>query len=161
MTDCPLAKLKEHILPAWSHAPREQDIQRYEHQIKLFCNIVRSSLRDFVDFIGGISDPDDRERLISEYLQGIRATTAGYRELHALIQMPKIPAKVLSIYRFGDEYISLLVEDYFYRLLETLRRNDLSYSRDLKQRMLAAIEHEVNYRKNRQYPSIPKQAQRQ
>ena len=102
-------------------------------------------------------DAQDRDRLIGEYLAAVQDITAGYRELQRIIQIPNVDQRTLEIYLFGDEYISLIVEDYTYHLLDTLSNNDSEPSPENQKRLLALIDGEVHYRQRRRYASIPEE----
>jgi hypothetical protein len=71
--------------------------------------------------------------------------------------MPGIEERALELYSFGDEYISLLVEDYTFHLLEGLRGFAEALSQELREELLAVSENEVQYRESRGYPSIPEE----
>jgi hypothetical protein len=60
-------------------------------------------------------------------------------------------------YLFGDEYISLLIEDNTYHLLEKLLESKRELSRQMHADLLAVIDSEVQYRHKRGYRSIPEE----
>jgi hypothetical protein len=152
----PLAQLRsdlEQIAQQSSKIP----LRAFEGQIKMFCCILKSAVRDYVAYILRTVDAQDRERLTREYLTAIQDITAGYRELQQIIQIPSVDQRTFEIYLFGDEYISLTVEDYTYHLLDAISAIDSGLSPENRKKMLALIEGEVNYRKKRRYASIPEE----
>jgi len=68
-----------------------------------------------------------------------------------------VDQRAFEIYLFGDEYISLIVEDYTYHLLDTLSNKDSEPSPENQKRLLALIDGEVHYRQRRRYASIPEE----
>ncbi len=129
----------------------------FENEIKIFCCILKSATRDFVKYILRTERREDRRRLVKEYVTALQSITTEYRELRKFIQMPGIEERALELYSFGDEYISLLVEDYTFHLLEGLRGFAEALSQDLREELLAVSENEVQYRESRGYPSIPEE----
>jgi hypothetical protein len=135
--------------------PNETVIAKYEDQIKMFCCILKSAIRDHVSFISTRMTTRDIEDLITKYLASVYEITRKFRELRSIINVPTIDEKVFSIYLFGDEYISLLIESYTYELLELINAKDMTHREEYKNKLLTLIKHEIDYRKENQYPSIP------
>ena len=152
----PLAQLRG-ALEQKAQQPSKYPLPEFEEQIKLFCCILKSAVRDFVAFIHKTLDAQDRDQLISEYLAMVQEITAGYRELQRIIQIPNVDQRAFEIYLFGDEYISLLVEDYTFHLLDALSASDSEPSPENQKKLLALIEAEVRYRQRRRYASVPEE----
>jgi len=152
--DSPLLKLQASAVPL-QEGGRNADVGAFEYRLKLFCCILQSSLRDFVAFIGETTDPDDRDRLLQQYLRAVAAITDGYRTLRSRVFLPTVPSRACAIYAFGDEYVSLLVERNSYDLLEHLREADAPGLRTSQRKIMDLVAHEVRYREGRGYPSIP------
>jgi hypothetical protein len=152
--DSPLVKLEASAVPLQEGA-HNADVGAFEYRLKLFCCILESSLRDFVTFIGETTDPDDRGRLVQQYLSTATAITDSYRALRSRIFLPAVPRRACAIYSFGDEYVSLLVERNSYDLLGHLREADASGLRKSQRKIMDLVAREVHYREARQYPSIP------
>ncbi len=130
-------------------------VAAFEYRIKLFCCILKSALRDFVDFVSDTVDPEDRGNLVAEYLGSVEKIIAGFRALRSEIMLPTVPQGVRSVYAFADEYISLLVERHSYELLEILRGTSGAGLRKKCGDAKAVIADEVRYREARGYPSVP------
>jgi hypothetical protein len=152
----PMAQLRG-ALERKAQQPSERPLSEFEEQIKLFCCIFKSAVRDYVAYIHNTVYTQDRDRLIGDYLATVQDITAGYRELQRIIQIPNIDQRTFEIYLFGDEYISLLVEDHTYHLLNALSTNDSGLSPENRKKLLALIDGEVNYRRRRRYASIPEE----
>jgi hypothetical protein len=128
---------------------------QFEYQIKIFCCILISSLAKFITFIGRISDRVDRDRLIADYIQAVAEITNDFREVRTHLVSPDVPAGVLSIYSFADEYVSLLVERHYFDLLQLLRSANAERPEESWRKLIESAAGEVRYRQVRQYPSIP------
>lgn len=152
--DSPLAKLEASVAPMQEGGP-DTDVSAFEYRLKLFCCMLQSSLRDFVAFIRETADPDDRNRLVQQYLEASAAIAKSYRTLRSQILLPTTPHQASATYVFGDEYISLLIERSSYDLLEHLRAIDASGTGTCQRKIMDLVAHEVRYRESRRYPSIP------
>ncbi|MBO4906107.1 MAG: hypothetical protein J5486_03595 [Bacteroidaceae bacterium] len=67
--------------------------QMYEHQVKMFCNITRSAIRD-ADISAG--------KLLSQ----LSSVLTTYRQLPEQTGLDSLPSDLRTIFRLGDEYIS-------------------------------------------------------
>ena len=127
----------------------------YEYGIKMFCCILKSAIRDHVYFLSTKENLRDIEDLIIKYIKNIQEITLHFRELRSMINVPTVDKKLFSIYVFGDEYISLLIESYTYEVLEFMKGKDIIHCQTYKRKLLSLVKSEIEYRKNNQYPSIP------
>ena len=133
----------------------DANVDVFEYRLKLFCCILQSSLRDFVAFIDETTDPEDRGRLVQQYLDSTTMIIDSYRALRSRIFLPTVQHRASAIYTFGDEYISLLVERNSYDLLGQLREADASGLRASQRKIMDLVAQEVRYRESRLYLSIP------
>ena len=133
----------------------QSTLMDFEYQLKLFCSILKSSLRDHINFLFHKRKTADITSLVKSYSGYINKITARFRELRKIINVPVISDKVFAIYLFGDEYISHLVESYTYELLEMIKRIDLKGKNSIIRELLGLIKNELHYRKVNQYRSIP------
>lgn len=150
----PIGRLRA-VIEAMVRQPSNEPPENYESQIKLFCCILKSAVRDFVAYVSETAITDDRERLVDNYLRDIRRIAAEYRDLRNMIQVPGLAKRTANIYLFVDEYISLLIEDYTYHLVEELPGRGAGLSQEKQKELLAMIDDEVQYRGKRGYLSIP------
>jgi len=150
----PLARLEASIEPL-HEGSNQAHLDVFEYRLKLFCCILQSSLRDFVAYIGNSTDAEDRKRLVKQFLDAVAAIIDSYRGLRSRIFLPAVPTQASTIYAFGDEYCSLLIERHCYDLLQHLRVTGTSEPSKSQAKILDLIAQEVGYRENRQYLSIP------
>jgi hypothetical protein len=153
-TQNPLEQVKKSFKQLISQ-PNRTTISQYEYQIKLFCCILKSAIRDHVYFLSTKVHARDIEDLLVKYIESIHEITLEFRELRSIINVPTIDEILFSRYLFGDEYISLLIESYTYELLELLQDRKFANKTLYKGKLLALIKREIEYRKDNQYPSIP------
>ncbi|MHB9098394.1 MAG: hypothetical protein ACYC5X_11315 [Syntrophales bacterium] len=150
----PLGKLRA-VIEAMAHQPSKSPPADYESQIKLFCCILKSAIRDYVSYVHETAIAEDRLRLMDNYVQDVHRITVGYRDLRNLIQAPGIAKRTADVYLFGDEYISLLIEDYTYHLVDGLLSREGGLCMEKQNELLAMVDDEVQYRAKRGYLSIP------
>ena len=79
------------------------------------------------------------------------------RSLRTTITIPTIDENIFSIYVLIDEYLSLVTDDYSYRLLETLKKSELEYFDIHKKTILQLVTNEIGYRKSKDYLAGPKE----
>ncbi|MCP4401413.1 MAG: hypothetical protein GY801_29450 [bacterium] len=127
----------------------------YEYQLKMFCCIFKSAVRDHVSFFSAKVNATDIEDLLNKYLEGLQEITRHFRELRSIINLPVIDERLFSIYLFGDEYLSLLIELYTYELLEEMANKHFPTKDKYIGKLLNLIQHELEYRKANNYPSAP------
>ncbi|TCL58325.1 hypothetical protein EDC14_104218 [Hydrogenispora ethanolica] len=152
----PLAKLKA-VFQRVADQPDPENLREYEQSIKLFGCIFRSSLRDHVTFIHKKRRVAEIQDLTEQFIQYATAAVRSYRELGSLLNVPTIREKDFAKYRFGDEYLSLMVEQYSFSLLNRLREKLGLQGQPYTQRLLGIIRDELEYRRLQGYPSIPEE----
>jgi hypothetical protein len=131
-------------------------LSEYVGMIKMFCSILKSTLRDHVDFISQRRDMRDRIQLASDYLKHLPRIVSAYRNLRTMLNVPTLPEDAFSSFLFGDEFISLLTESSTFHLLEILGKGNFPDRGTLNQDLLQYANREIQYRAERGYPSIAK-----
>jgi hypothetical protein len=135
--------------------PDKQKLIEYENKIKLFCCEFKSSLREHVDHIRNNAKQDDICSLLDQYIEYTEKISNAYRELRKILNVPSIDKKQFLKYLFGDEYISLTIEDYTFSLLNFLgNKGDTEIIQNYRNTLLNIIRKETKYRKDNDYPSL-------
>jgi len=135
-------------------SPNSLNSEEYELQTKLFCSIFASSIRDNTAFIINRDATYDLINLINKQIEELQKIAKSYRALGEIISVPKVNNETFSVHLFGDEYISLVIEKYSYKLLEYLKTKDSISKDDTSLKLLGLIQRENDYRINHNYPSI-------
>ena len=133
----------------------QSTIAKYEYQIKMFCCICKSAIRDHVVFISNRGTAGDIEDALMKYLQGVQDIAREFRALRSSLNVPSISKELFSTYLFGDEYLSLLLESYSYEVLEYVQHTECPKQHEYTDKLLELITYELEYRKENGYPSIP------
>jgi hypothetical protein len=117
----------------------------FENSIKLYGAISKSSLREHVELIIKKTNNKDVEFLIDEYIIHSKNILNKYRELRYIIMVPSIKEKTFSIYKYGNEYLSLLFNRYSYKILEEIESDEKLNSK-YRRKVLNLIKEESEYR---------------
>lgn len=118
----PLSRLKKWCqLMAEKDTPRHR--QMYEHQVKIFCCIVRSALRDYVEKLTSLRDEDKLQARVAEMVRAVSLIVSGYRGMEAECGMREMAEDMLGCYRQGDEYLCRVVGSQYFDLMNAVRRH--------------------------------------
>jgi hypothetical protein len=134
----------------------ERSIRLYEHQSKLFCCVLKSALRECMGQIEAQRDPDTRVRLMNAYRMAASSLRATYSALRPRLCTPKMPPSVQTMYRFTDEYISSLIEEYTFRAISAIP--DVAGGEKLRIELIELVKKETQHRITQQYPSVASSA---
>ena len=89
-------------------------------------------------------------------MEEYRTATSSLRETYSLLRprlcCPGMPPSVQSMYRFADEYISLLIEEYTFRVLSAIPT--VERGEKLGTDLIGIIRTEISHRTAECYPSI-------
>lgn len=147
----PIPGLRDSIETLLTKRDRESH-ENFEYHVKMVCSIVKSALRDHVYFTAK-SRPTDIPALIQEFVTESATLADAYRDLKPVITVPTATDKILSIYRFGDEFLSHNIETYAFRLLKQLDRTATGDMAGLREELVTFIRSEYNYRTACNYQS--------
>lgn len=126
--------------------------KNYEPAVKLYCSILKGAVRGECWAILQLDDEEERERRLARLVEELEDVTRTYRGLRPFVEQEGVAQRSTDVYDFGDEWLSLLIEDYGYWLVEDLRGKGvgLAATRPLRR----FIDEEVRYREARGYPSV-------
>ncbi len=143
--DSPLEKLKKAIEALLVNGD-DKSFENYEYHLKMFCCIFKSAIREHISFISQKEHWDVKD-LLEKYLMGLETITSGFRNLRSLLNFPSRNKNIFSIFLFGDEYLSLLIESYSYELLQVIKPLEFPEKDELTPRLFKLIRKELSYRK--------------
>jgi hypothetical protein len=129
-----------------------RSVRLYEYQSKLFCCVLKSSLREYFARIEAAPDRAESLRLMRAY----RIAVSNLRSIHSALESrlctPAMPPSVQTMYRFADEYISLLLDEYTCRIIAAMPMDEADAK--LRTELAEFVKSEVAHRKNMHYPSV-------
>lgn len=128
----------------------------YEYQVKMFLAIVRSSVRDTISYIGRTRKCEDIMELSFDYEKQITTIVKEYRSLRKIINVPGISEASLNTYRFGDEYLSNLIDLYSFKIINKHKTETNPDLFVLHNKLVELISRERAYRIEENYIVIDK-----
>lgn len=123
----------------------------YEHQIKMFCSIVRSALRDEVFRIYRIEKASECEETVRKLVENVRSIIASFRNMQHSTSIDKISSELRSYFFLGDEYLCRNIGTSFFRLLDHLKKVYPEHYQSIAEPVLAYITDDISYEKSRGY----------
>ena len=149
----PLRKLKKSI-KNYSLEPNAENKDDFELQVKRFCSIFGSATRNAVNHILSADNIVDKEQLIDEFYENVIRVRNSFKELRKNINIPFPDNDAFDIYKFADEYQSLLVERHLFLLLEKLEKKEKKLSTEYYDKLNSLVLTEMEYRESMNYPSV-------
>ncbi len=126
----------------------------FETEVKMYCSIVKSSLRDAYAQMALHSNSDAQEHLACDIVDNVRTVLDMYRSLRdELFHSPGGTAMVV-FYDFGDEFISNVAEQYMGRIVKLLHPHEHPGSSQLLPSITHLLENEHMYRQRKGFLSV-------
>jgi hypothetical protein len=114
-------------------------------------------MRDEEEFIEKLGNKTEYPQFIESLLDKADLIIEKFRELKNIIHVPSPDRKHFALFLFADEYLSLMMDKYRYRLLLFLKKCEMDEeeSKGLRAKVLNKLHQEVAYRESCKYSSIP------
>ena len=151
----PFLLLEESIRRLASN-PSRTNTADYEYHIKMFLSILKSALRNEIEHIKSNTIKEDKFFLINEFAISINQITERYRSLRRIINASTISKELLNFYLFGDEFMSNIIEQHAFSLIESFKKNKNKSITLAKEGVLQIIRCETEYKKGMGYPIVEK-----
>ncbi len=148
----PLARLESSIRKLLASMGDDLAEQEYFDSVKIFCSMFKSALRDEEIFIEKSAESPDFRQLLDTYLEKSSEVLAKFRSLRMLILSPHLPERQVKMFGLADEFASLTVNKYRYRLINFLKSGKDHYGIE---RIVELAASEIKHRIENSYPSIP------
>ena len=124
-----------------------QIIKKISYELRVMGCIVKSNLRDQIDFF--LKNSKDLKKnseyftIFTSYIEDIKNLQTLMRSLKHEFQLVQIPAELKETFIFVDEYISNQIEEYLTLLLSSLKIED-----DICAKIAGMVEFEQKHRQN-------------
>ena len=151
----PFLLLEESIRRLASN-PSRTNTADYVYHIKMFLSILKSALRNEIEHIKSNTIKEDKFFLINEFAISINQITERYRSLRRIINASTISKELLNFYLFGDEFMSNIIEQHAFSLIESFKKNKNKSITLAKEGVLQIIRCETEYKKGMGYPIVEK-----
>lgn len=149
----PLSRLSASVFRLSENA-NPQSVERFVIQVKLFCCVVRKSLRTFVHQAKAMPVGEARARRCERYALSVSTIRQAFRGLEPRIRGAAMFPQAKNTFRFGDEFLSLLFEECAYRLLEGASGAKPARDPQIEKHLIPMIREEIDYRRSRGFPSV-------
>ena len=152
--DNPLDKLRD-TMKSLADNPDYSIVNRnYKYQLKMFCSIFKSAIRDEELFIENRLSPKEQKGAAAKVVNDIREVIENFRALRPLIHFSHVTHKQMALFNFADEYMSILIEKRIFKLLAFLKKHKNPKYAEVSPVLLALTISEREYRIKQNYPSI-------
>lgn len=148
--------LLENAFKKLSVKPTRTNKDEYDYHIKMFHSILKSSLRNEINHISENIIADDRQFLISSYINHLTIILDRYRKLRRIINTPTVNEEFMNYYLLSDEFMSSLVEQNTYNLLNNLEKQFKDDYKFNKLKLINLLRNEIEYKEKVGYPYIKK-----
>ena len=133
----------------------EKRTAELETECRLFLRLLDNTIEDHVDRVGHQPAPQHLPQLLATYLQAMQGLSTEFRSLRSLLARVSDTEEHRSVLLLGDEYLSLLIEQSSYELLEATRKGGPPEIEPLRRDLLALARAEQDYRRAEGYDSVP------
>lgn len=168
----PLNRVRESLARILSGSKDPGLVETAYDEFKLLGCVIRGEIRDHVtSFISDLEtySPRQPERgrklFVAEGLENFLADLKYLGErinaLRAEALDPSVPLRLRETFKFLDEYLSLIIEEYLTSLLAAMRRNKaaLSAFENVEKELTALVLSQSRYRAAMDYPSVLKEGE--
>ena len=118
--------------------------------LKMFCSILKSSLRDSCAEVSNCESAEDK-KLLYAYLNNSEIVLSNFRTLK--LELSAF-SEELELFELADEFLSLTANRYAYDLWKYFSKNHPEDEESLK-KLAQATYREIQYRKANGYPAVP------
>lgn len=132
--------------------PTEQNVAEYEYQIKMFCAITKSALRDESLHIASTHKKEDVMYLAEQYTVNLQRILDAFRGLRQIINVPTITSTIRSYYFFGDEFLGHIASLYSLRILNNLRKAEVTGN--VETTLVRILTENEAYKESMGYPTV-------
>ena len=131
------------------------EFPEYENKLKLYSCVVKAALRDHIDCLFAKTNHLVVDILLKKFLSCVTQISSSFRKLREIISVPGFPEKRFQHFRFCDEYLSLLIEQYAFKAIHLVSKRNSSNLAKVDE-IKDLIRSETKYREENEFPSIVK-----
>lgn len=117
----------------------------YEHQVKMFCAIVRAAFRDEMQAATAKKDLEERAAAYSDIIDSTRQILAFYRSMKQTTDLRNASAEKQAILDLGDEFLSRNTVVLLYGVMERTRKHHPELYDKLCGSMVQFVSEEVEH----------------
>lgn len=100
----------------------EENEEAYEHQIKMFCSMVRSATRNTISLLAKQTDVVKMAEQIASVITALRRVVLEYRSIPEKVGLNRTAYEQRLYYDIGDEYLCRVIDMHLFRAMNELRK---------------------------------------
>ena len=168
----PLNRVKESLSKILSGSKDPALVELAYDEFKLLGCVIRGEIRDHVKiFMADLETcvpqpPEQGKKLfigegLENFMADLKYLGGQINALKSEVLDPVIPVRLRETFKFFDEYLSLIMEEYLTSLLLVLRRNKaaLAAFESVEKELTALVVSQSRYRAAMNYPSVLKEGE--
>ena len=168
----PLNRVKETLSTILEGSKEQALVEQAYDEFKLLGCVIRGEIRDHVMiFMAELETyipqpPEQGKRLfaiegLENFLLDLKCLGNEINALKSEVMEPAVPVKLREAFKFFDEYLSLIMEEYLTSLLVVLRKNKaaLSVFESVEKELTTIVVAQTRYRAAMNYPSVLKEGE--
>lgn len=153
--DSPLEKTRAGIIRLIETPDDTEAVENYNYRLRMFCSILKSALRDEVERIENIHDPQLRNEEATMMVDSLARLQEEFSRLHDIPGFNTLDSEKKAMFGFSDEYTGILSEYHLFKLLEVLDRDrEPPVQTELRSKIVEEIKASNAYRFSAGYPTI-------
>lgn len=149
--ESPKNKLIRALHEALHDPASDEKGEQFVHDVKIFANICKSSIRDEVSRIVLLPNADGAARS-SLFAADLQHIVQFYRSLYPLVQRKDLSNEWKEYFAYGDNFISNVIEQHAFRLMRHFE-NQTNYP-EIKTVLLPLIGNEKQERRKKKFPNL-------
>lgn len=125
----------------------------YEYQVKMFCAIAKSSLRNEYKALQKLENKDEILSRAASFKQHIKAMISHYRSLRPILEQPHLQdGKLPTYFDFGDEFLGNVASTNLIRTIKIIQK--VPGHEALKSRIASLVHYNESYKKKKGFPVV-------
>lgn len=149
--ESPKNKLLHSLQDALAEPASDSKGEQLVHDVKIFANICKSSIRDEVNRIVLLPNADGAQRS-RQLVADLQHVVQFYRGLYPLIQRKDMADEWKEYFAYGDNFISNVIEQHAFRLLRHFEGQ--ANFPEIKFLLLPLIQSEEQERRKKRFPNL-------
>lgn len=126
--------------------------EKFEYQIKMLLCIVKSAMRRETNLIAEYNKPTELNEYANDLINKIRDIRDKYRKLRILFTDYKLEKEQTDFYKFGDEFLGNLIQQYCFLALRLLKSK--SPNIEIEKNFKYLIQDEDSYKAKNAYMAL-------
>lgn len=122
----------------------------FSHAVKMYCAIAKSAFREAFLHVSSLTDSETSRWEALIFLDDAEHVLLRYRQLQASL-IASAGQQLIDYYRYGDEFLGNVFEQYAFRILNTLPTLDGESGELVRKRFVKALASEKKYKKQKGY----------